>query len=103
MKLEIVTPYGNRYIVHENAEIERGDMPGPWAKWLFLGLSHSHPFNGEFVPFTHVVEYLKKDPNRFSTYKNGNPRYTVRDLDHGTMREWGNTKYHGVKNIRIIE
>lgn len=25
----------------------------------------------------------------FCTYKNGNPRFTVRDIDHGTSRQWG--------------
>lgn len=30
-------------------------------------------------------------------YKNGNPRYTVLDLDYGTRREWGSTKYHGIR------
>lgn len=105
MKLEITTPYGDRYIVHENSHIERTDIEGFCASenWRFLGLSHAHPFNREFVSFRSVIEALRKNPAMFATYKNGNPRYTVRDFDYGTIREWGNTKHHGVKTIRLID
>ena len=36
------------------------------------------------------------------TFKNGKPRYTIADIDNGTMRGWGNTEYHGIKAAWVI-
>jgi hypothetical protein len=100
-KLQLTTPCGKRYWIHSEGYIERQDgMNGPGSpSWKFLGLV---PVNA-----THIVvrldditeEWLRYNPLR---YKNGNPRYTVCDNNHGTMRIWGNTKYHGVSSINIL-
>lgn len=91
--LYISTPYGNRYRIEDNGYIVRLDQPGfrPSAGWQFLGLV---PVNSTRLAVRRediTAEWLASHPLR---YKNGNPRYTVRDLDHGTTRDWGNTKYH---------
>jgi hypothetical protein len=100
--LTIHTPYGKKFFINEKQEIIRTDMDfKPSGQWKFLGLEHVK--NNQFVPYDRVIERLKSDPEVFKTYKNGNPQWTVRDLDHGTTRVWGNTKFHGVKSIRIEE
>jgi hypothetical protein len=92
----IETPYGNRYRIHTGGMIERTDMPfTPSDSWRLLGIRHvtrreSYSLN-EITP-----ELVGSLP---WTYKNGNPQYTVVDLDHGTRRVWGNTKHHGIRRI----
>ena len=97
---ELTTPYGKRYIIHDNANIERTDLKGfiPSGQWKMLGLSHVK--KRDFIPFSALERSILAGLPL--TYKNGSPMWTVRDLDHGSIREWGNTKYHGVKRITII-
>ena len=96
--LEIITPYGARYLIHEGGRIQRTDMEfAPSDTWRMLGLQHVQ--RREFIPFADIPARL---PALQLTYKNGNPCYTVRDLDHGTTRPWGNTKYHGVRFCRVV-
>lgn len=98
--LTITTPYGNRYIIHDNGNIERTDIPGfePSGQWKLLGIKPCYGNDG-FIPLAQITTgWLAANP---LTYKNGNPRYTGVDVDHGTRREWGNTKHHGIKTITI--
>lgn len=96
-KLTITTPRGDRYYIHEKGEIERADGHNGRGSdtWLFLGLQHVK--RREFIP----LEALTPERIKSLTllYKNGHPQYTVRDRDHGTTREWGNTHHGGVKEI----
>lgn len=99
--LELRKPNGDRYIIHDNGDIERTDIPGfkPSGQWKMLGLVGIG--RKRYVPLERITrEWLAENALRF---KNGKPRWTVRDLDHGTMREWGNTDHHGVASIRVIE
>jgi hypothetical protein len=95
--LNILTPYGMHYKADKNGNIIRMDIEGfeASANWKFLGLSHVK--RNDFIPFELITpEFLKTfEP----CWKNGNPQWTVRDLDYGTVREWGNTKYHGTKKL----
>ena len=54
------------------------------GQWQMLGLQHVK--RNEFIPFEKLAELL---PTLTLQYKNGNPQYTVVDLDHGTRRHWG--------------
>lgn len=95
--LNILTPYGNHYKVDSNGNIIRTDIKGfkPSKQWKFMGLSHVK--RPDFIPLSSLTP---KFFDGFNTcWKNGNPQWTVRDWDHGTIREWGNTKYHGVERI----
>ena len=97
MKTMIYTPRGDNYLIHENGNIERRDIKGfqVSGQWKLLGLVHVE--YECFVPFPQCFE---KDGLPFPLkWKNGNPAWTVRDLDHGTRREWGNTRYHGVSGF----
>lgn len=63
--------------------------------WKFKGMEHVK--KSWFIPFEKINKELVKElPIK---YKNGNPQFTVRDLDHGTTRVWGN---NGILQIRFI-
>ena len=97
-KLVITTPYGNRYIVHVNGDIQLTDMVHtPSGQWKLLGIQHVK--RNEFIPLADIPARLNDIDLR---YKNGNPQYTGVDLDHGSRRTWGNTKYHGIKTIYVV-
>jgi hypothetical protein len=96
--LTLATPYGNYYEVHDNGDIARpGQKPsGQWKMIALVSVVRNRP---AFVPLASITrEWLDAHPLMF---KNGKPRYTVRDLDHGTTREWGNARFHGVKAIYL--
>lgn len=91
MTIIITTPHGNRYCV----DPVTGNINGS-HEWRMIGLASVRSDRvcvslRDLTPDTVSKLSLK--------YKNGNPRYTVMDVDHGTRRAWGNTKYHGVKAI----
>jgi hypothetical protein len=95
--LNILTPYGDHYKVDNDGNIIRTDISGfkPSGDWKCLGLEHVK--RNSFIPFDEITKEFLEDFN--PCWKNGNPQWTVRDLDHGTTRSWGNTKYHGIKKL----
>lgn len=101
-RIEITTPFGETYIIHRNGNIERCSVPGllPSGHWKFLGLVCLRPTY--FVPFEKITQKWMEANRPGLLFKNGKPRWTVRDLDHGTVREWGNTEFHGVRSIRFL-
>lgn len=95
---ELKTRYGDCYRIHPGGLIQRMDMPdfSPSDTWIMRGLVPVN-MNRITVSVEQITpQWLAEHP---LTYKNGNPRYTVADLDHGTRRVWGNTKWHGVAAI----
>jgi len=70
-------------------DINTGFINGS-ENWIFKGLSHVKM--NYFIPLKMITEdYLESmERDGFLFYKNGNCQFTVRDLDHGGMREWGN-------------
>lgn len=91
--LKFTTRYGNRYGVRADGAIIRADRAcNPSGQWLFLGIKHVK--RNEFIPFAQLT------PERIRGLemrdKKRDPQWTVRDLDHGTMRTWGNTQVHGI-------
>lgn len=85
---------GKEYHVSKEGYISYDGLT-PSAGWIFLGVRHVK--RNEFV----ALEDLTPEKMESMTwrYKNGNPQYTVIDWDHGTMRMWGNTRYHGIRYI----
>jgi hypothetical protein len=99
----ISTPYGDYYelsregyvikysngLNKENAKIEE------LKTWQVVGIVELLPFGnlGNIIPLSEAVKI-----ENFS-FKNGNPKYTIIDLDHNTRRIVGNTKYHGVRKV----
>ena len=94
MMLVITTKYGNQYFIDQKGQITYPGYNTPSGKWLLLGLDHVK--KNYFIPFTDLWNKNFPEP---LLYKNGNPQWTIRDLDHGSIRVWGNTKYHGIKLI----
>lgn len=95
----IYTPYGDKYLVNELGQICKPENVGTYYgfsdTWKIQGIEHVKM--SWFIPFKELTkEKIEKLPIK---YKNGNPQFTVRDLDHGTTRTWGNTKYHGISSI----
>jgi hypothetical protein len=91
--LNIKTPRLDYYQVNEKGLISKDGNPS--GGWKFLGISHVK--RNQFIPFRDLFDFLDSKPDIL--YKNGNPQWTVRDWDHGTTREWGNTRYHGISAI----
>lgn len=99
------TKYGDTYYIHTDGAIERADGAcKPSGQWLFTALVDAN--TGRTVATLAGLENWYRtntNPDRDAMlYKNGNPRYTVRDLDHGTARVWGNTKWHGIADLRPL-
>ena len=92
IKLSISTPYGSRYSVNEQGHINNS------PQWIFAGIEHVK--KSWFIPFSEITpELIHSLP---LLYKNGHPQFTVRDIDHGTTRTWGNTKFHGIQYIAVL-
>lgn len=101
-RYEISTPYGDRYLIHDNGDIECTDIPGfkPSEEWQMVALVSAVSNRRIYIAFDCLSDFLATTPDWL--FKNGKPRYTVRDFDHGTIGEWGNTTHHGVARIREI-
>lgn len=99
----ISTPYGNYYelskegyVVKYSNGLNKENAPIQDLKtWQVLGIVELLPFGnvGNIIPLSEAIKI--KD----FRFKNGNPRYTIVDLDHNTRRLVCNTKYHGVRNL----
>lgn len=106
--LKIITPHGRYltgqdYLVNNKGQLCKacnvGTAYGFSDGWKFLGIQHVK--RRDFIPFWALKKWSAEDFETFQwCYKNGNPQWTVRDLDHGTTREWGNNKYHGIAYMR---
>lgn len=98
--LVITTPHGETYKVDKHGRIAKDGMKFS-NDWFFIGLVRANKISFEVdIDFEDISpEMLKK---LSLTYKNGNPKYTAIDWDHGTYRSWGNTKFHGIRNMYIM-
>jgi len=106
-KYLITTPYGDRYELDElgcvltysgNGLDKSNATRLELASWQVLGLVELKPFGnlGQLIP---LEEAVKLESTKF---KNGKPKYTAMDRDHGTKRIWGNTQVHGIASIRKV-
>jgi hypothetical protein len=102
--LRIVTPYGDSYLVNEQGLITQGyhKLDYPFSgEWILSGIANVKSPNRRSF---HLDDLWSMDLNKVQwRYKNGNPRYTVIDIDHGTTRVWGNTRVHGIRYICKVE
>lgn len=94
---EIVTK-NERYRVNDAGEISRQCLNWKFSgQWKAVALVRLCNFGVlEVIPFSKWASDLDSIQWLF---KNGKPRYTLRDMDHGTMREWSNL----VQLVRRIE
>lgn len=96
--LVIITPIYEVYEVNEKGMI-KSDRADFSSTWLFKGIRSVK--SNEFIPFERITPEVLSGLQLL--YKNQNPRYTVVDLDHGTRRIWGNTKYNGIAGLYFKE
>lgn len=94
----ITTRYGDRYEIDEDGCFLRAGestWEHPHDTWKCTGCAKILPF-GHLRFFT-LPAFLKMiEAGQDFTFKNGKPRFTLTDLDHGTSRIHGNTAYHGI-------
>lgn len=98
------TKYGDAYFIHADGAIERCDKQcEPSGKWRFTALVDK---SGKTVAtLDGLLEWYRANEQGDKDamfYKNGNPRFTVQDIDHGTVRFWGNTACHGIADLRPV-
>ncbi len=102
----ITTPYNSWYRINEKGNVyeasnglKKDPQKGNGHQWDIIGATSTHPFARlQVIP----IKTLADMSSRELLYKNGNPRYTIVDIDHGTTRVHGNSKVHGIKRIDII-
>ena len=87
---EMVTTRGTRYTLAENgAVLARTDGPQGWdygGRWVILGAAKRH-HSRHALPLDYIA-------------RNGVPGHgIVRDLDHGTLRVWGNERMRSLRRI----
>jgi hypothetical protein len=100
MKIKITTPYNDVYLVNEKGEISTKQTNWEFSgNWLFLGIKSVK--SNLFIPFASLNKDLLKETDLL--YKNKRPKFTIRDKDHGTVREYGNTALHGIKYISFLD
>lgn len=103
-KYQIYTPHGTVYEIDEDGCFLRyGEHAWnhPHKTWKCTGCAELLPFGN--LRYYSLKEFISmiEDGKKF-TFKNGNPKYTLTDLDHGTNRVHGNTKYHGIWSAKAI-
>lgn len=105
--MRITTPHRDYYIVDlKTGNITQDNTFAPKLRfsggWKFVGFVSVRSASPTVVI---SLKDIQDNPAILKTtewqYKNGNPRYTVRDLDYGTTRVWGNTKHHGAHSAYI--
>ena len=110
MILNLETAHGDRYKVRrEDNAIMRCDMPelGYSEDWLFAGLiklnGTDRPARPLYPPDSVRMRVASGATFKEMRFKNGAPRYTMIDIDHGTRRMHGNTRHHGIVRVWFSE
>lgn len=110
IKYEIRTKYGDWYkldergyvLTYSNGLDKRNASTQELKTWQMLGAYEVRPFGRvgtRLIPL-HELCNFKSDADYL--FKNGTPKYTLCDIDHGTQRIHGNTQAHGVYVAREI-
>jgi len=97
-KYRIITKYGTVYEIDEHGCFLRYNnhyWECPHDSWRCVGCAEVLPFNR--LKYYSLPEFLKMIENGHNfRFKNGNPKFTLLDCDHGTYRIHGNIKAHGI-------
>lgn len=110
MKVDVRTPYGDRYRVDcETGRLtfhrtNRGLVTEGGESWTITGVANVGNAFGRRLPGNvKALKTLAVMPAGDLLYKNGKPRYTLCDLDHGTHRIHGNTEHHGIRSVHVVK
>jgi hypothetical protein len=99
---KIITNYGHIYslskegyvLKYSGNDLDKMNSPESELKsWQVRGVT---PVNSNMSNIINLISACDLNP---LLYKNGNPKYTIVDLDRGTLRVHGNTKVHGIVSI----
>ena len=103
IKYTIRTKYGNKYeltnkgqvVKYSNGLDKTNASEQELNTWIIMGIRELKPFGnlGSLIPLCEAINIKE------FCFKNGNPKYTIQDLDHNTVRIVGNTKVHGIVSI----
>jgi hypothetical protein len=86
------------YRVNDAGEISRRCLDWKFSGgWRAIALVRYNNF-GRQVEYIGFNDWGQRLPAIEWQFKNGKPRYTLRDLDHGTVREWGGM----VQRVRLL-
>lgn len=104
----ITTPYGGWYETDSRGYVVRSDNGLDKTNsdlhnlmtWQIIGIVPIDNFGNEGAIVR--LDNASKMSSLALLYKNGNPRYTIADIDHGTRRLHGNIKHHGVKTVKEL-
>lgn len=99
----ILTAYGTTYQIDEDGcflQYNEHRWEHPHDSWKCTGAAQLLPF-GHFRNHSLPTFLAMIEQGKCFTFKNGKPRFTLTDLDHGTYRIHGNTKYHGIRTAWV--
>lgn len=84
--------YGSEYMtLHENGHIERKNIP-PSGQWRVIGAYEYNNFGHQTRRYS-LAEILNSPESIPWQHKNGKQRVFIRDMDHGTVREWSSPNH----------
>ena len=97
----ITTPYGKYFDIDKDGNVVRASngldlteaKESEKKNWRIIGMTSTHPFASLNVQPLKESDLL---------YKNGRPKYKIVDIDHGTPRVHGNSKWYGIKDIFTV-
>lgn len=99
---------GERYLVNDAGEITRKACDWQYSgQWKALALIRRNNFGRvvEAIPFaawpTEIPRLSSMPDGDGWYYKNGGNKWSVRDLDHGTVRDWGGSPANPVDRIYV--
>jgi len=100
-KYHVMTAYGRHYAFDERGRFLRCNVRiRPSPAWKCAGCAEVRPFGRlRFIRLDEFMEMISRG-HKF-TYKNGKPRYTLTDIDHGTFRVHGNISCHGISGAWV--
>lgn len=98
-RYRIITMLGTVYEIDEDGCFLRYNnsmWKHPHEDWKCTGIAEVRPFGRLF--FINLADFIKliENDTKF-TFKNGNPKYTLTDIDYGSERTHGNIKCHGIR------
>ena len=98
-KYRIITKYGTTYEIDLDGCFLRSEQhkwDHPHDTWKCTGIAELRPFGR--LRFIMLEDFIKMIENSGTVwkFKNGKPKYTLTDRDHGTNRVHGNTAHYGI-------
>jgi len=105
VKYIIVSLYGDKYetdlkgrvVKYSNGLNKENASEDELNTWIIRGVHEIKSFGqlGKLIPLSEAVQIKN------FKFKNGKPKYTIEDIDHGSVRIHGNWDVHGIDYIEL--